>query len=245
MFSVKNKTILITGASSGIGRYTAVLLASQGANLILTGRSREKMDSLMAELNNPVHKVIVCDLDDENNIKTLAQNIESLDGLVYSAGVVDYTLYKFFSREKYEKVFNVNFYSAIQLTNYLIKFKKVNKDASLVYISSISSILGVPATTFYGASKAALNTAVKVLASELAPKNIRANTIMPGIVKTPMIEGASDQLNAEAFEKAEKLYPLGLGTPHDIASAALFLLSSESRWITGTSLLIDGGHSLQ
>jgi NAD(P)-dependent dehydrogenase (short-subunit alcohol dehydrogenase family) len=244
MFSLEGKRILVTGASSGIGKATALMLAKNGASIILTGRDQAKLDSVLGMLNDDKHIALSFDLNDDKAIKDLAQAVDSLDGLVYSAGVIDYTLYKNLNREKYEKIFNVNFYSAIQLTNDLLKLKKIQKGSSLVYISSISSILGVPATTLYGASKAALNTAVRVLASELAPRGIRANTVMPGIVRTPMISEAEGLIESEAFDLAEKQYPLGFGTPDDVASTCMFLLSDASKWMTGTSLLLDGGHGL-
>ncbi|QIL39198.1 SDR family oxidoreductase [Pedobacter sp. HDW13] len=244
MFSLEGKKILVTGASSGIGKATAIMFAANGATLIITGRDEQKLNAVLTQLDDQKHRAITCDLSDEEALKKLADSVDQIDGLVYSAGVIDYTLYKNLNREKYDKIFNVNFYSAIQLTNYLLKFKKIEKGSSLVYISSISSILGVPATALYGASKAALNTAVKVLASELAPRKIRANTVMPGIVRTPMITEAEGLIESEAFDLAEKQYPLGFGTPDDVASACLFLTSDASKWITGTSILLDGGHNL-
>lgn len=244
MFSLKGKRILVTGGSSGIGEATALALAKQGAIVVLAGRNPEKLKSVLSNLDGDGHISISEDLSNDMGIKALADRLEMIDGLVYSAGVIDYTLYKYFTREKYDNVFDVNFYAAIQLTNHLLKAKKISKGASLVYISSISSIFGVAATTYYAASKAALNAAVRVLASEVAPKKIRANCLLPGIVKTPMIDGASNMIDSDSFETAEKQYPLGLGKPEDIAAACVFLLSDESRWITGTSIVTDGGYGL-
>jgi NAD(P)-dependent dehydrogenase (short-subunit alcohol dehydrogenase family) len=244
MFSLEGKTILVTGASSGIGRATAIMLAEHGAHLIITGRNSEKLNEVLTVLADDKHVALTYDLNVDEDISTLAKGVGQIDGLVHSAGIIDYTLYKNLNREKYDRMFNINFYSAIQLTNLLLKHKKINKAASLVYISSISSIFGVPATALYASSKAALNAAVKVLASELAPRRIRANTIMPGIVRTPMIEEAAGMLDSESFELAEKAYPLGLGSPEDVASTCLFLLSDASKWMTGVSLLLDGGYSL-
>ena len=244
MFTLQNKTILVTGASSGIGRATAIMIASQGANVILTGRNKDKLEEVSKILNDDKHLALALDLADEEAIQQLSTAVGKIDGLVHCAGIIDYTLFKNLNREKYDQMFDINFYSGLQLTNLLLKNKNINKGASLVYISSISSMFGVPATALYAASKAALNAAIKVLATEVAPRKIRANTIMPGIVMTPMIDNASGMIDSESFSNAEHAYPLGLGTPEDVACACVFLLSAESRWITGTSLLLDGGYSL-
>lgn len=245
LYSLTNKIILITGASSGIGKATAILLSKYNATLLLAGRNQEKLNETLSLLQGTGHNILAFDITDEQALKKIIDNISAIDGLVYSAGIVDYVPFKNLSqKDRYVQLYNVNVFSAIQLTSLLLKNKKINNGSSLVYISSISAKFGVPATTLYAGSKAALNSSIKVLASEVSLKKIRANTIMPGIVMTPMIDQAENLIASDSFSEAEKQYPLGLGKPEDIANACLFLLTDQSRWITGTSLLIDGGYSL-
>ena len=165
------------------------------------------------------------------------------DGVVFCAGINDFILTKFIKQDKINSMFQTNYFSQLILTQKLLKKKLVNKNASLVYISSLSSKLGVPGTLLYASSKAAINSAVKVIASELAPRGVRANSICPGIVKTEML--SSTNIDEETFAKQEADYPLGLGTPEDIGNAVLFLLSDGSRWLTGNNMVIDGGYSLK
>lgn len=240
---VENKTILVTGASSGIGESIVKLLASSKAKIILTGRDESKLQNITSELEGSGHKYFVADLEDESHLDELVNGLLKLDGIVFCAGYNEFIPIKFIKSQKANKIFNVNYFASVFLLQKILSKKLLNKDASLVFISSISSILGVPATTLYAASKASINSTVKVLASELASRKIRVNSINPGIVITPMLDQGN--IDKDSLMEQEKLYPLGFGEPEDVAHAVLFHLSSDSRWLTGNIMNLDGGFTLQ
>lgn len=243
MGSLTGKHILVTGASSGMGKVFARMIAAEGAVVSLLARNEERLTQTLNSLNGEGHKVFVCDLTDDEQIKKVATELNPIDGAVFCAGINDYVPLKFVSQSKIEPIFKTNFYSQVILTQSLVKKKQINKGASLVFISSLSSKLGVPGTLLYASSKAALDSAVRVMAAEMAPQGIRVNSICPGIVKTEMLSGTN--ISEEQFVEQEKEYPLGLGTPEDVCYAVLFHLSDGSRWLTGQSMIIDGGYSLK
>lgn len=243
MGSLTGKHILVTGASSGMGKVFARMIAAEGAVVSLLARNEERLTQTLNSLNGEGHKVFVCDLTDGEQIKKVATELNPIDGAVFCAGINDYVPLKFVSQSKIEPIFKTNFYSQVILTQSLVKKKQINKGASLVFISSLSSKLGVPGTLLYASSKAALDSAVRVMAAEMAPQGIRVNSICPGIVKTEMLSGTN--ISEEQFVEQEKEYPLGLGTPEDVGYAVLFHLSDGSRWLTGQSMIIDGGYSLK
>ena len=242
LFDIKYKNILVTGASSGIGREIATNLNALGANVIITGRNEERLnetrDLMVYYLGTPV-ETYPCDLSKEDEIKKLVTSLPQLDGVVFCAGVVEYYPIKFINTEKINNIFSVNLNSQILLTQQLVKNKKLKPNGSLVYISSIASKIGVAGTALYTASKAGLNGFVKVTASELAGQKIRANSICPGIIQTPMTEKAQN-----VNDDLGKDYPLGLGETIDVVGPCIFLLSNASKWITGTELILDGGLTL-
>jgi len=243
-FSLEGKTILVTGASSGIGQETAIQCSKMGATVIITGRNearlQETFDRLEGEERN--HKQIVTDLTAENGIETIVSSVESLDGLVLCAGKGNTLPMQFSTTEKFMPVFDINFFSPIELLRTLMKKKKMAKCASVVMIASIG---GTRRITFgngiYGTSKAALSAAMKYCAREYGPqKLIRVNTICPGMVETPLIHGGT--LTQEQLDADKKTYPLQrYGQPVDIANAAIYLLSDASSWVTGHDLVVDGG----
>ena len=243
MSQLTGKHILVVGASSGMGRVFARMISAEGAALSILARNEERLDATLAELSGEGHTKIVCDITDEDQVNDAISHLAPLDGVVFCAGISEYVPVKFVSTEKIERIFRTNYFGHISLLRMLIKKKLLNKRASLVFISSLSSIVGVPGTLMYASSKAAINSAVKVLASELAPQQIRVNAICPGIVKTEML--ASTNLTEEQFAEQEKNYPLGLGTPEDVGYAVLYHLSDGSRWLTGNIMIMDGGNSLQ
>jgi len=205
-----------------------------------------KLQSLSSQYktsNLNFSKYIQADLVNISDIQLLSENIEPLDGLVLNAGIIEYSPAKLVSSDKLRKIFQVNFESNVLLVQNLLKKKKIKKGSSIVFISSIASILGVKGTSLYSASKAALNSYAKVLANELSPQKIRVNVILPGIVKTELIERENISTLHE-MELIENEYPLGFGMPEDITNLTLFLLSDKSKWITGSEIVIDGGHSL-
>lgn len=242
LFDIEYKNILVTGASSGIGKEIAIKLNSLGANVIITGRNEERLNEtkglMVYNLGTPV-ETYSCDLSKEDEIKKMVTELPQLDGIVFCAGVVEYYPIKFISAQKINNIFSVNLNSQILLTQQLIKNKKIKPNGSLVYISSIASKIGVAGTALYAASKAGLNGFVKVTASELANQKIRANSICPGIIQTPMTEKAQN-----VNDNLAKNYPLGLGETIDVVGPCIFLLSDASKWVTGTELIVDGGLTL-
>lgn len=239
LFNIEGKTILITGASSGLGKEIAIKCSEKGAQLIITGRDKDKLADTHNQLKG-TNQSITCDLSEEVNIVELVKELPPLDGVIFCAGVIEYNPVKFINSAKIKNTFAINFDSQALLTQQLIKHKKLKSQSSLVYVSSIASKIGVPGTALYAASKASLNAFVKVTASELAGQKIRANSICPGIVVTPMGEHAQDMSN-----DLEKDYPLGLGQPIDVVGPCIFFLSDASKWITGSELIMDGGLTLK
>lgn len=243
MGSLEGKHILVTGASSGMGKVFAQMIAAEGAVVTLLARNRDRLLQTCNSLIGGGHKVIVCDLLNDAQVMEAVAEMESIDGAVFCAGINDYVPLRFVSQSKIDPLFKTNFFSQIILTQALSKKKKIKKGASLVFISSLSSKLGVPGTLLYASSKAALDSAVRVMASELASQGIRVNSICPGIVRTEMLSGTN--ISEDQFIEQEKDYPLGLGTPEDVGHAVLFHLSDGSRWLTGQNMIIDGGFTLK
>ena len=243
MGQLEGKHILVTGASSGMGRVFCQMIAKEGADVSLLARNEERLKETLSMMDGEGHDYFVCDLTDEEQLKATVAQIKAVDGVVFCAGINDYVPLKFVKQEKLERIFQTNFYSQVILTQMLVKKKLINKNSSLVYISSLSSVLGVAGTLLYASSKAALNSAVRVIASEMAPQGVRANAICPGIVRTEMLGGTN--IDEETFIKQEADYPLGLGKPEDVGHAVLYHLSDGSRWLTGNCMVIDGGYSLK
>lgn len=237
------KHILVTGASSGMGRCFCQMIAREGASVTLLARNEDRLKQTLGSMEGKGHSYVICDLTSEDELIQTVSKLSTVDGVVFCAGINDYVPVKFIKQEKISKIFNTNYFSVIQLTQMLTKKKLIKKNASLVYISSLSSILGVSGTLLYASSKAAINSAVKVIASELAPQGIRANAICPGIVKTEMLSGTN--IDETSFTDQEADYPLGLGTPEDVGNAVLYHLSDGSRWLTGQCMILDGGYSLK
>lgn len=240
---VENKTILVTGASSEIGESIVKLLSSSLAKIILTGRNESRLQNIISELEGSEHKYFVADLEHESHLDELVKGLPKLDGIVFCAGYNEFIPIKFIKSKKANKIFNINYFASVFLLQKILSKKLLNKEASLVFISSISSVLGVPATTLYAASKASINSTVKVLASELSSQKIRVNSINPGIVVTPMLDQGN--IDKDSLMEQEKLYPLGFGKPEDVAHAVQFHLSTHSRWLTGNIMNLDGGLTLQ
>lgn len=243
MRQLEGKHILVTGASSGMGRVFCQMIANEGARVSLVARNEERLQQTLSMMNGGQHKYYVCDLTNNETLIDFVNDIEALDGVVFCAGVNEFTPVKFIKQEKIDHIFKTNFDSTILLTQLLLKKKRINKKASLVYISSLSSLLGVAGTLLYASSKAAINGAMRVIAAEVAPIGARANSICPGIVRTEMLNGTN--IDEESFLKQELDYPLGLGTAEDVGGAVIFHLSDASRWLTGNTMILDGGYSLK
>lgn len=244
-FSLEGKTILVTGASSGIGRATAVLCAEMGASVILIGRNDSELQKTASRVPEDRCRIIKLDLTDYNSLADSVPGLPKLDGVVSNAGIVKSILAKFNEKEDMEKIFNVNTFSHINLVQELIKQKKLNKGASIVFTSSMSGVFcGLVGGSLYGATKSALVGYSKALALELAPRGIRVNTIHPGMIETPLTQGTA--LSKELLEEDAKNYPLGrYGKPEEVASSIVYLLSDATIWMTGSQILLDGGYSLK
>jgi NAD(P)-dependent dehydrogenase (short-subunit alcohol dehydrogenase family) len=244
-FSLEGKTVLVTGASSGIGRAIAITCSQMGAGIILTGRNEERLKETLSQLHGTNHRYLIADLKEEKEIEQLVEQLPKLDGFVNSAGIVKPLLLAFTGVDEMNEVLQTNAISALNLTRLLIQNNKIKKEASILYISSINgnncSSVG---SSIYAASKAMLNGFMKAVALELASKKIRVNCINPGMIETDIFNGSN--IDAEELEKDKLKYPLKrYGKPEEVAYAAVYLLSDAAKWITGSSLVIDGGYILQ
>ena len=240
--SLQGKHVLVTGASSGMGKVFAQMIAGQGARVSLLARNEERLEQTRNLLEGEGHNVVCCDLTDEEQLRQAAETMQPLDGIVFCAGINEFVPVRFVKQEKIDRMFQTNYFSQLLLLQMLLKKKLVNKGASIVFISSVSSLMGVQGTLLYASSKGAINSAVRVLAAELAVQQMRVNAICPGIVRTEMLSATN--IDEETFTKQAAQYPLGLGTPEDVGHAVLFLLSEASRWLTGQCMVMDGGYSL-
>lgn len=244
-FSLEGKTVLVTGASSGIGAATALECSHQGAKLVITGRNQERLNVVLEKLSGEGHIAIPCDMCNPNDVDSLCAQIPIIDGMAFCAGITKTIPVKRIKKGDIDDIFATNLTSPIEIINSLVKQKKVNKGGSIVFISSISSSYADMGNSVYAATKGGIISFSRVLALELAPKGIRANCVRPGFVAgTRMTEGLS-RLSDEQIEAERQKYPLGFGEPSDIANGIIFLLSDASKWVTGTTLTIDGGITLK
>lgn len=242
---LENKRILITGSTSGIGKKIASDLALQKSNLLLLGRNKEKLDQVSTSLQT-TSDLCICDQADLSSIETAMSSITTpLDGVVFCAGVASFLPIKFLKQEKTQEIFNINFFSNVIILQYLIKKKLLRSGSSVVFISSISQYVAETGTSIYSSSKAALSAFARNAALELSPSKIRVNSISPGLVKTELLNDENGLLNEQVLNKNAANYPLGLGLTEDVSSAALFLLSDSSKWMTGSDIKLDGGFCLK
>lgn len=245
-FSLYGKIILVTGASSGIGRVTALECSKMGATIIITGRNEKRLEetfSLLDNKSNQNHKLVLSDLTDDTQISKLIDEIEVLDGMSSNIGVNRIKPITYLKTDDIDYIYKNNLYSNIQLTSQLLKKKKFRGNSSLVFTSSVSSFFNAPGRSLYSSSKAALASFVRSVAIEQSGKKIRANSIHPGMVETNMILATTTE---EERLKDMATYPLKrYGRPEEIAWATVYLLSDASSWVTGTSLTIDGGFMLK
>ncbi|MCE5348146.1 MAG: SDR family oxidoreductase [Bacteroidales bacterium] len=247
-FTLEGKKILVTGASSGIGKQCAVQCSYSGANVIIFGRDADRLQDTFEKLKAGDHRKVIVDVCDRNAldsaISEVLQHYGSIDGMVYSVGLEHSLPFNFIKLEDYQTLFSVNVFAGFEICRLLLKKRGLNKNSSLVFISSILSKVANPGLVAYCASKGAIESGVRALALELVPNKIRVNTVLPGVCKTSMTDKFFDKLPEERVKDIIKLHPLGLGEPEDIAHAAVFLLSGASKWITGSSLVVDGGYSI-
>ena len=243
-FSLEGRTILVTGASSGIGRAVAVEASNLGATLILLGRNVAKLEETLSFLSGPGHTVHSFDLNDLERHESVVRALALLQGAVFCAGKIEVVPFRLTTLEKIDSLMSTNFTAQALFCQKLLNLKKIDKAASLVWISSVSGYtVSGPGLSIYSATKGAVNGFVKGLALELAPRRIRVNSVSPAMVETELIKGGV--FSSEQKRSDLEHYPLGrYGQPNDIAYASVYLLSDAASWVTGTNLLVDGGVSL-
>ncbi len=243
-FSLEGRTVLVTGASSGIGRTTAIECSQMGANVIITGRDQARLDEVFTELEGDGHQAVIADLTQEEQLQGLLGQLPVVDGVVLCAGQGTVVPFKMADRKKQDPIFEINYFAPVELLRQLLKKKKLANGASVVFVSSIGGVDSITiGNSIYGASKAALNSAMRFCALELAPKKIRVNSVCPGMVNTKLIKGGA--VSEEQHQADMQKYPLKrYGEPEDVANGIIYLLSNASSWVTGHSLVIDGGYTL-
>jgi len=243
-FSLEGKTVLVTGASSGIGRTTAIECSKMGANVIITARNEERLKATLENLCTEfgqTHQMILADLSSQEGVNALVDELPHLDGVSLNAGIVKTLPVKFINKDDLTEVLNVNMMGPILLTQRLLKKKKITKGSSVVFTSSIGGVMiSTVGNTMYGVSKGGLNAFMKGMALEMASIGIRSNSVNPGFVATNILSAGT--ISEEDLKKNVAAYPLGrFGKPEDIAYAIIYLLSDASSWVTGHTLVIDGG----
>lgn len=246
-YSLNGKTILVTGAGSGIGRTTSVEASRLGARLILVDINEIGLAETMAMLepSDAAHLSYTVDLCDEAAIDAMVKEIPVIHGCSNNAGITKLTPIQFITSEEMERIHKVNLIAPMMLTKYLIKRKKLARPSSIVFTASAGGVfVASPGNAVYATSKCGIDAYMRTAALELAPKGIRCNSVNPGMVETPLINRG--QVTAEQHEKDKENYPLGrYGKPEDVAFATIYLLSDASAWMTGTALKIDGGLTLR
>ena len=245
-FSLEGKTIMVTGASSGIGRQCAIDCSKMGAKVVAIGRNKERLESLMSEMEGE-NTYYSFDLQMLDGIKELVSSIVAthgkLDGFIHAAGIEITNSVKLTTSEEYEMLFRVNCLSAFEIVKSLCGIKTLNRGGSIVLISSISGVIARNGLSAYAASKGALMSAARVMATEMASREVRVNTVSPGTIMTPMMQKALDEMTEDDRKKRIEGFPLGLGKTTDISNACIFLLSDASRWVTGQNIIVDGGYT--
>lgn len=246
-FALNGKTILITGASSGIGRQCAIDISNSGANVILVGRNLDRLNDTATKLNgSSVIKQIDLDRIDliSQDIQTVIDETGPIDGFVHCAGIEKTLPLKLTTPQLFEELYRVNLLSAIEIIKVLTRKKNYNSDFKIVLISSITALIARNGTAPYTASKGAMIALCREMALEFAKKKININCISPGTILTPLMESVLEQMDTEARTKRINEFPLGLGIPSDISLCCVYLLSEAARWITGQNFVIDGGRTI-
>ena len=247
--SMQGRTVLVTGASSGIGRETAILLSELDAKVILNGRDEGRLDETRQRLRGSGHRVEPFDLTAVESIpawlKAITAEAGPLHGLVHSAGIHQTIPLRVLTVSKMDELMRANFSSAVMLVKAFRQKGCVASGGSIVLLSSVAGLTGKPAISIYSATKAALAGFARSAAMELASEGIRLNCVAPGYVATEMAGALLNQLTTEQFATIQKAHPLGIGNPRDVANAIAFLIADTGRWITGSTLVVDGGYTAQ
>lgn len=246
-FSLEGKRIIITGASSGIGRQCAIDCGAMGATVIMMGRSQERLEEVLLQINNSRSSYGIIDITDYDAVKTFLTNEVAdsgpFDGFIHSAGIDKTMPLRNVSSKDMQLVYETNVIAGINILKLLTKKGCFNQNFKAVLIASITALIARVGTLSYTASKGALVSAVRELAVELAPKSINVNCISPGTVLTPLMQRTLEQMTENEREKRLSGFPLGIGKPEDISSACIYLLSDAARWVTGQNLIVDGGYT--
>lgn len=245
MFDLTGKIILITGASSGIGAACARLAAELGARVVASGRNSDRLQELISSLAGAGHVSIVANLAEPSGRERLVEAVDGCDGFVHAAGNLVVTPFRFVREKSLREAREVNYEAPCLIVQALLKGKRLRPDGSIVFITSVAARSGAKGHALYSGSKGALEAAARCLALEVANQRIRVNCVAPGMVRTAMAGEAADAMGEEAMRRHEEEYPLGFGSPEDVAGAVGFLLANASRWITGTTLVVDGGFTMR
>ncbi len=251
MINLTGKNILVTGASSGIGKACCILADSLGANLIIIGRNEERLMQTISETQGDGHVAIAHDVTDYEalNKKLLAhikENSMKIHGIVHAAGKDLTKPFAFTKAQEFRDLFELNLLSGLELIRLLSKKKYLPEDgASYVFISSLMASLGAAGMSVYCASKSAISSTVKALALEYASRRCRINSVMPGYVETPLRQQSFKMMTQEEIDAIYAEHPLGVGQPEDVAGLVSYLLSDHARWLTGQNIVIDGGYSIK
>lgn len=248
--NLNKQTVVITGASSGIGKQCAIDISNAGADVVLVGRNRERLEEVYSRLSPGNHLVFQNDITEYEKIEPIIEEsvnkIGKISGFVSCAGIESTIPLQVLTPDVFKKHFSINVIAGFELARIISKKKYINPDkASFIFLSSIMSVLGEKGKIAYCSSKSALIAGVKAMALELAPKNIRVNCVSPALVETEMARTMLAKLPESIRNDIINKHPLGIGKPEDISNIVIFLLSDQSRWITGSNLIIDGGYSCQ
>lgn len=231
--------MLVTGASSGIGRQIAISCAGMGARVVLSGRDPERLSQTLAAMEGEGHRAVPAELTLDADLDRLVAEAGTLDGVVHCAGISRLAPIRMATRAHVEEVWKVNYEAPVLLTQRLLARSRVNPDGSILFMSSIAAFIGVAGVGVYSGSKAALVATMRCLAMETVRRRIRVNCLAPALVESPLLEATEKMVMSIETTRAD--YPLGFGKAEDVANAAVFFLSGASRWITGTTLVMDGG----
>jgi NAD(P)-dependent dehydrogenase (short-subunit alcohol dehydrogenase family) len=243
-FSLAGKTVFVTGASSGIGRIVAIECSKIGATMVITGRNSERLKETCDRLSGTGHSILVADISSEEEVRRVAESLPPIDGMVHCAGIYRLTPVSFANQELVREVMETNFLGPMALTRETSRLKKIKRNGSVVFISSVAgSHVSSPGGSVYSASKSALIGMARGMALDLAPKGIRVNTVAPATIQTGIFDRSpvsEDQLKEDLRKYPLKRY----GKPEEVAYMVIYLLSDASLWVTGSNFVIDGGFTL-
>jgi NAD(P)-dependent dehydrogenase (short-subunit alcohol dehydrogenase family) len=240
--------IILTGATSGIGFETLKQLVENNHTVFAIGRDFSKIDSFIQDNKKQIKKYVFDFVTVQDIVKLFLDfdlNDEKFDGLIHCAGIEETIPLSLYTPDKIKQIYDVNVFAGIELLRHFTKKKYSNDGASVVFLSSVMGVLGQPGKIGYCSTKAAVLGMVKAGALEFAKRKIRVNAVLPGVVNTPMTQNLFAQIGKERIEQITEMHPLGLGNVEDVVPAILFLISENSKWITGQNFVVDGGYSIQ